>query len=95
MLITFSFKQFQVESILCKSDEGFANSRLLKKPIDTMDFIDRVENLTRFEWFESQKAEWRYEDVQFQEILTEQGRCFNVNFETNKVYNYEMWVTLT
>lgn len=74
---------------MCRWDDGFKNSALLGRAVDTKDFADRVENLTRREWFEKQNAEWRNGGVEFGEVLTQHGKCFNVNLQAD-VYDHDV-----
>lgn len=76
---------------MCRWNSIFTNSDLLDEPVDTDDFIPRLVNSTRFEWFRNQNSEWNHRSVEFSEVLAQFGKCFNVNMLKN-VYNYEMFV---
>lgn len=71
---------------MCRWGDGFQHKELLNDPIDTIDMIDRIEKLTRFEWLKNQKAEWKMTNPELKVVLTQHGKCFNIN-GMEKVYN--------
>lgn len=69
--------------LLCRSDYAFEYSTNWKNPVDTEDFIEKLDNFTRLEWFQSQHANWHHQDVEFQKVLALRGHCYNVKMNEN------------
>lgn len=54
----------------------------LSEPIDTTDLVDRIQNITRVDWFKNQFAGWNNQKlVKFSQTLSKYGSCFSFNID--------------
>lgn len=62
-LNAFSSKFFQASSLLCRSSGNVRRSSLLAVLVETKDLIERMNNMTRYKNFASQRGEYRHQSL--------------------------------